>query len=665
MTQPARFPAVAFGCLSLAILGFLGYRALVAPDVQFLAAASGAPWMVHPNPVPGYREAVFTRAFELPIATVSYPVRITAMRECEVTVNGHALPKVVEENWKRAVDYDLGPLLTQGHNEIRILVTTPQAPPALRVEGPEAVRSDQGWRVRLPPDSDTERDAVIADGGEDYLANTPNSLRSSPHFVAFAWVLAAYGLFIAYAAVPARRKPRGASGPSDATTEEDRRASSHRVRVFGLALFAVVAAVQLRNASVYPSEAGFDSRQHADYVQFVAEQHTVPDASNGWEMSQPPLYYAIGAVLFNAFGGAASPGPSLRALQFLTAVCSVAALLPTWWLLALLCPGCGRMRVLGFAVAALLPMTLYLGPQINNEPLAAFVIGTAMFLAARQALRGDLRWRDAICVGAACGAGLLSKYTGVFACSSVLCLAGLRVVAGGPRQKRNPEHSGLRPRLRQLGWVTLLVAIVVVMSGWLYAHNIGKFGTPFIGAWDIRSGFNIVQPPGYRTPAFYARFGSVFWQELGSTRFSSFWDGMYGSMWADTHGVFLKRGAAELQTMSSVVLWLALLPTAAILLGFLQALAHLLTREWDHPYLILVVTTVLTVASMISFTLEHPWYSTLKAHWGLSLVPCAGVFAALGLETMCRKLGRLRWILYANLASLGGLVLHLFWYRGA
>src|SRR5206468_4333157 len=143
-----------------------------------------------------------------------------------------------------------------------------------------------------------------------------------------------------------------------------------------------------------------------------------------------------------------------------------------------------------------------------------------------------------------------------------------------------------------------------------------------------------------------------------------FWDGMYGSTWADTHGMFLPRGDEGAETLSSLCLWLGLLPTVAMLTGFVQAVWHLVTREWDHPYFVLVVTTALTAASILAFTMEHPWYSTLKAHWALSLAPCAGVFAALGLETMCRRSGRLQWVIYTNLLGLGGLVLYLFWYRG-
>ena len=222
----------------------------------------------------------------------------------------------------------------------------------------------------------------------------------------------------------------------------------------------------------------------------------------------------------------------------------------------------------------------------------------------------------------------------------------------------------MRRRFRVIVWGLVVTTATLGLSGWLYVRNVERFGTPFIGAWDRRSGHNIVQPPGYRMLAFYTRFGDVFWQDIGHSRDTSFWDGIYGSMWADTHGVFLRRDGSETRILPTLCLWLALLPSAAMLLGFGLALRHLLTREWDHPYFVLVGTTILTVDSLVAFTMEHPFYSTLKAHWALSLTPCAAVFAALGLETICLRLGRLRWAVYGNLLLLGALVLWLYWYRG-
>lgn len=118
----------------------------------------------------------------------------------------------------------------------------------------------------------------------------------------------------------------------------------------------------------------------------------------------------------------------------------------------------------------------------------------------------------------------------------------------------------------------------------------------------------------------------------------------------------------ESLALESMSLWLAFLPSVAILLGFGKALWYLLRWEWNHPFLIFVFTSVLSVASAIQFTMEVPFYSKVKAFFFLSLISSIGVFAALGLETMVGQLGRLRWLLYGNLAALYGIILYLFWY---
>src|SRR6476620_6405777 len=56
--------------------------------------------------------------------------------------------------------------------------------------------------------------------------------------------------------------------------------------------------------------------------------------------------------------------------------------------------------------------------------------------------------------------------------------------------------------LRNLG---LLIASYLVVCGWYYTRIWLKFGTPLLGNWDVISGFNWWQDPGYhvrRLPPF-------------------------------------------------------------------------------------------------------------------------------------------------------------------
>lgn len=632
---------VFFVFLLVALPAYLAHQALVSPDVPFLPPAIHGEWIVPLGPV-FQREAVFYRRFDLPAVPDRYPIRIRAMRASEITVDGAALPGTRSGDWKRPAAYDLASALRAGRNEIRIRVSVPAPPPALLVEGPALVRSDARWTVEIPGAGTGERQAAVAYEDDRRVSDRPNPFRVSPRYRLWVAAFVAYLAFIAYTLVPLRWKPWIPPAAEHEANFWDRRGVA-------LLLFLAVAVIQIRNAYVYPYSRGLDGMDHVRYVQYVAKNRTIPDASTGWEMSQPPLYYVLGAGIYQLFGGAARPTFALKAVQLCSPVVALGELGLAWWMLGFVHPARARMRMLGFIVVGVLPVLFYMATEISNEPFAGFAAGSAMCIAMRQMSRRDDRWRDGVAVGAICGVALLSKQSAAFVLVAVLCLAALRTVARPPR-------------LRRAAWGGVVVVIAIALSGWLYARNVQRFGTPFIGAWDPRSGFNIVQPPGYRTLAFYTRFGSVFWQQRFTLPNASFWDGMYDGVWTDSHGVFL-RGDRQADVLSSVGLWLALLPTVAVVLGFLQATWRLATREWDHAYFVPVVTTLLTETALLSFTMEHPWFSTLKPQWALALVPAVAVFAGEGLDTMCRQAGRGRWLLYANLAALAGLVLYLFWYR--
>jgi 4-amino-4-deoxy-L-arabinose transferase-like glycosyltransferase len=370
-------------------------------------------------------------------------------------------------------------------------------------------------------------------------------------------------------------------------------------------------------------------------------------ASEGWQMYQPPLYYYISAIIYKLFGGKAALAVSLKAVQVFTTLVGLGNIALAWWLLCLLFPGQIRVRTLGFSVTALLPMGFYMNPMVSNEIFSGAVIGLAIVLAVRYGFENELRWKYAFLIGAVCGLGLLSKYTGLFILSSFLLLLILRHVN---------RQGNLKPSL-------VLAAVALVLCGWFYGRNIVVFKDPFIGNWDKASGAHYEQAPGYRNLSFYTRLGSWFTQLPERTRWLSFWDGNYASMWTDPESTFLSQDDRTTNILASLSLWLAVLPSVAILLGLGKAVAHLIRRKWDHPFFLLVLTTFFTLAASISFSLEVPFFSTVKAFFFLSLLSSIAVFAALGLETMTRQLGRLRWLLYANLAALYGIIIYLFWYR--
>jgi hypothetical protein len=253
-------------------------------------------------------------------------------------------------------------------------------------------------------------------------------------------------------------------------------------------------------------------------------------------------------------------------------------------------------------------------------------------------------------LGAACAAGLMAKYTGLFVFVSVAAALCLRVGRG----------SGAR---RAAAVVAVAAGVTLALCGGYYARNVKLFGRVFVVPQDIpRLAF--YQVPGYHDLAFFTRFGASLFQVPEKAAFESFWDGLFASLWADGQSCgFLDQESTEILRLEAITLWLALLPAAAILLGFAAAVHRLIAEGFDHPYFVPVLTTVTTVTALLLFNLEQPVFSVVKSWYLWSLLVPMALFAALGLERMSRQLGRLRFLLYGHLTALSGLVLFLYWYR--
>ncbi len=618
---------------------YLSYQAFVSPQIEFLRPALRGKWITHPNPPIDFQQSstcpnvIFYRDFQLDEIPEKEKIRVTAMRSFWIRVNNEPIPFDPPNSWKSSIHINLVPYLQSGQNTIRIQVGGPKNPPALLVEGRRLLRSGENWQVALKPDLSDLSAASIALQDEHYLNSNPNPIRQSTFFVFYLIGFLAYS---ALGVVVLFIRPN--------ETKFDQDTNLWKKHGFCFLLFLIAVIIQLHNVSTYAhTRSHFDWQGHVDYIQHIATHWKIPIATDGWEMFQPPLYYLISAVILKTSGG------SLKAVQIFTTLTGLGNLLFSWFLLCQVFPTQTRKRNLGFSVIAMLPMGFYMNSMVSNEIFSGSVIsGTIVLSTYLLFKKGLTSYKASILIGLASGLGLLSKYTALFVLLSLLLLLGLRFIT------------------RQITWkrIVTVICTVSLTCGWLYGRNIVRFGDPFIGNWDEASGFHYEQSPGYRNVQFYTQFGSVFYHLPVRSRWVSFWDGKYGSMWTDTHGTFLNLSNPTTQLLGSLSLWLALLPTLAIVFGFGYAIKFLIRHEWNHPYFVMVTTSVLTILSLVSFTMEIPTYSTIKAFFFLSMIPIIGVFAALGLERLCLNLGKLRWIVYIHLGTFYGIVSYLFWYRG-
>jgi hypothetical protein len=373
---------------------------------------------------------------------------------------------------------------------------------------------------------------------------------------------------------------------------------------------------------------GSDRTGHVAYVEYLSQQHRVPLATEGWQMFQSPLYYVVAALIHAGGTMIFDDTTAWRiVLLFSVVVVGIQVQLIFRALMASF-PVRQSVQCLGMLVAGLMPMGLYLSQMIGNEPLAGLFGAGAVTLTivGFQDPQRMIRQGRQVAIGLLLGLAVLTKVSAVLLFPPItmaIILATRRAVDSGSRI----AFSLLR-----------VFATVALVSGWYYLRNWYLLGRPFIGGWDAARGIDWWQDPGFRTLSQFTSFGEALKHPVYAG-YAGFWDGLYSTMWLDG---FLsgKTSIDHLPPWNHAFMllgaWLALLPTAAILVGVVAA--FLPSRRTGQPAVIFSVSCVaIYVVAMLYLFLHVPIYSTVKASYTLALLPCYGVLAAAGFDIMVRN----------------------------
>ena len=626
-------------------LGGLGRKALGDPEIAFLSARRGAEWIVYPSPGNPFMHptvelgALFRHSFPLASPPRSAELRLRAARRFQVMINGQpAVGSSDETSWKSDRRVDVARLLRAGENRVEVLVSNRTGPPALwlRLELPgRAIGSDERWEVSWA--GATWARAARADAPargrrfdpDKRIRSTVDALVARRGTVALLALLA--GALVALGSWWIRG--RG---------ERARRALSSpwALRIALMVAAAAWAALFINDDRWLNVLAGFDVDGHLSYIRYVLLNHSLPLANQGWQMYQPPLYYVIAAALMAAAHLTVPGAGAASMLRGLGLACGVANLVLVAAALRLALPEQPRRQLLGFAVAAFLPMQLYMYQLPTNEILVA-TLSSAVLLATLHVLRSDppsLRLHALL--GLCMGLALLTKVTAFLVVSVALGVLAVRSI-GRPRQVV----------LRGLAGLGLAVGITFLICGWHYARVWQQFGSPLVGNWDPGAGFGVWQDPGYRTAHDYLRFGRVFSLPFFSG-FAGAWDGLYSTLWGDalcSGGATIWLAPPWCSDLTGAGYLLALIPSLAILAGGAVFLVRWLRQPNLRDALLLGLAFV-TFTAVVFMTLQLPYYGMAKSFYGLcALVPLC-VFAAVGLDL---AMTRARWAAGILLVLLG------------
>ncbi|HEY2680247.1 MAG TPA: glycosyltransferase family 39 protein [Candidatus Udaeobacter sp.] len=609
----------------------LAWFARTDPAINYLPRHKDAEWIVFPTAVDARAhdgaslDATFRREFIFPNKPTPARVRLRALRRAEVKVNGVLIQLPQSRTWKNVSEANIAEQLHAGANIVEVRVFNHNGPPALWLvlsTDQVNVGTDESWQVSFAGSS--WRNAALA-----WAAKTPG--RGNPvadgertfDAAKNVWPLSILLIGIACGGVIVwRASLKHFTSPA-------------LERVVLLLISAMWLFLFWNNTRLLPFHAGFDSKEHLRYIDYIQQHWSLPSPTEGWEMYQPPLYYFIAAAILSFCKLAINDPGSVVALRALGAFFGIAQCALVFLSLRLLLPA--RTALVGLLLVAFLPMHLYLMHYVTNELLTATFATLTVYLCLCLLKNKTPRATQSAFVGLALGGTMLTKATGILLLPVVIAAICIR-----HSQTRAPFAIWLR----SLG---LLMATCLAVCGWYYAHIWLKLGTPLLGNWDIISGFTWWQDPGYHTAADYLRFGRSLITPLFSG-FAGVADGIYSTLWGDG----LSGGASSvnvpwnLSPMTAGYLW-ALVPSVLILVGAAVTSVRFLRKLSAELFLLLAFPVV--VALGLSFmTLKVPSYAQAKAFYGLSALTSLCLFGAVGWETVTNSWTRFRFVIGALLA---------------
>jgi len=389
-------------------------------------------------------------------------------------------------------------------------------------------------------------------------------------------------------------------------------------------------ALAVNNFWKIPITFGMDSGGHTQYISYVASYWRVPLATEGWQMFQPPLFYYLEAFIFRSFLHLFEPETVVRLLKLLPLVCGAAYVEISYRILRYAYPGRESLQVIGILIGGLLPMNLYMSQSIGNEPLAGCLTALTILYACRALLGGFQSNRElGLIMGFTLGLAILTKPTAILIVPPLL----FYVSAALFRRCQSVEE-GIRSVIH---FVTLLLGVAFVVSGWYYVRNYIEMGRFFIGGWDSSREIVWWMNPGYRTPRQFYVFGESLFYPVFSSIYG-FWDALYSTFWLDgfLSSLISKESLPWNHTFMTGGALLSLLPSAAIIIGIIVATAKKGDGALRQMLRFSVTSVILYLVALFYIFLKVPILTSVKATYASGLTPCFALLAAAGFEVLTR-----------------------------
>lgn len=386
-----------------------------------------------------------------------------------------------------------------------------------------------------------------------------------------------------------------------------------------LGLFGLGVALRLSMLR-YPLENGYDYRQHAEYVTWMAQHWGVPPLGYNYEAWQPPAFYFVAGLLVRA-------GLPVARLGVIQAAFACARLVLVWIGLERFLRGSRLARCAGLALAAVVPCSIHIDGMLGNEPLSNLLSAAVLLTAPGLFQAGGRPRHRAVQVGVLLGLALLTKVTAMVLVGALGAAALVRLASGAGVRGTAP--------------VALAIAIAFLTAGPLYGYNLVRYGkaapTVFDGPWAglmkplAAVPYHRRRPLSFFGPCPEGVWGHPYWPRCGNPAY--LFPVLLATTYADyaSYG-FAPRGRGDFkvnrQAFPSEVVPLArasvaggAVISAVLVASWLAALVAVIRRRRAGE-LFLVLSPFLVFLGQIHFAVTYPFDD--KGHVkGSFLLSCA------------------------------------------
>ncbi len=344
-----------------------------------------------------------------------------------------------------------------------------------------------------------------------------------------------------------------------------------------------------------------------------------PGAARTHEAHQPPLYYALAALVWRAFAhlpqqtvtfldqeGARQsfqvPG-AVRPVRLLSVIFGAAALLFVWWTARMVFPGRPQLWLGGVALTAFTPMFTYITGVINNDSLLILMFAATAWQWARM-VTFRVTWRDWAVLGLLLGVALNVKETAL-----ALVVVSLLALA----LEASPRSLG-----QALQWIGVALLLTFALSGWWFLRKWWIYGSPLVYPYlyPLRG-----LPEAPRAALLGALPRLIF---------------LFTFVPADVIGAH-----ADLPAITRFLLALALLSAAGLAVAFLHRSREAISGAESWSLLLWLFTALVVLLGLVRNVLTVDWrMGTSGGRYLVCVLPLLGLASARGLSAL---FGDARW----------------------